>query len=322
MTTGDSLDIRSAHHYFNPRPLIGCVEPQRPMLHIAKLARLAGWSVKPFGFELSTNAPGAPMPVTIRTLLKHKQDGEKFSMLTAYDACFSRLISNAGIDAILVGDSLGNVIQGKTSTVPVTLEQMVYHTECVARGNQGSLIIADVPFMGAATLESTLEAATALMRAGANMIKLEGGSWLADSIAVLHRNGIPVCAHLGLTPQAVNSLGGFRVQGRDEAGARELLDAATTLDRAGAAMLVLECVPRTLSAEITQQVKAPVVGIGAAPECDGQVLVMHDMLGLSPGKPPRFVRNFMADSGNVSQAFQDYHQAVKNSSFPTDEHCF
>ena len=244
------------------------------------------------------------MSITIRTLQKRKQDGGKFSVLTAYDACFSRLISEAGVEAILVGDSLGNVIQGQTSTVPVTLQQMVYHTECVARGNQGSLIIADIPFMGAATLERTLEAATALMQAGANMVKLEGSAWLA------------------LTPQAVNSLGGYRVQGKDDDGAAELLDAARILDQAGAALFVLECVPRALSAQITRDITAPVIGIGAAPECDGQVLVMHDMLGISPGKPARFVRNFMADTGDMRSAFKAYDAAVKDGSFPADEHCF
>ena len=262
------------------------------------------------------------MPVTIRTLNKRKQDGEKFSMLTAYDATFARLISEAGVDAVLIGDSLGNVIQGRDSTVPVTLDDMVYHTRCVARGNQGSLVLADVPFLGAATLERILEASGALMQAGANMVKLEGSAWLADAIEILNRNGIPVCAHLGLTPQAVNSLGGYRVQGKDDDGAAELLDAARILDQAGAALFVLECVPRALSAEITRQVAAPVIGIGAAPECDGQVLVMHDMLGISPGKPARFVRDFMADTGDMRAAFKAYDAAVKDGSFPADEHCF
>ncbi|EKF75347.1 3-methyl-2-oxobutanoate hydroxymethyltransferase [Alcanivorax hongdengensis A-11-3] len=262
------------------------------------------------------------MAVTIRTLLKRKQDGGKFSVLTAYDACFSRLISEAGVEAMLVGDSLGNVMQGQTSTVPVTLEQMVYHTECVARGNQGSLVIADVPFMGAATLERTLEAATALMQAGANVIKVEGSDWLAETVEVLTRNGIPVCAHLGLTPQAVNAMGGYRVQGKDDDGAAALLNAAKTLDAAGTALFVLECVPRELSARITAEVKAPVIGIGAAPECDGQVLVMHDMLGISPGKPARFVKDFMADTGDIRAAFQAYDRAVKDGRFPADEHCF
>lgn len=262
------------------------------------------------------------MPVTIRTLQKRKSEGGKFSVLTAYDATFSRLISEAGVEAMLIGDSLGNVVQGRESTVPVTLEQMVYHTECVARGNQGSLIIADVPFMGAATLESTLASATALMQAGANVIKLEGSAWLAEAVTVLKRNGIPVCVHMGLTPQSVNAFGGYRVQGKDDDSAHELLSAARTLDQAGAALFVLECVPRGLSAEITHAVQAPVIGIGAAPECDGQVLVMHDMLGLNP-RPARFVENFMATTdGDISTAFRAYDQAVREGRFPTDEHCF
>ncbi|MCU5781797.1 3-methyl-2-oxobutanoate hydroxymethyltransferase [Alcanivorax balearicus MACL04] len=261
------------------------------------------------------------MPVTIRTLQKYKQEHRKFSVLTAYDATFSRLISDAGVEAMLIGDSLGNVVQGQQSTVPVTLEQMVYHTECVTRGNQNSLIIADVPFMGAATLERTLDAAAQLMRAGANVIKLEGGAWLEEAVTVLKRNGIPVCVHMGLTPQSVNAFGGYRVQGKDEAGAKELLEAAITLDRAGTALFVLECVPRGLSAEITANVQAPVIGIGAAPECDGQVLVLHDMLGLNP-RPARFVKDFMADAGDIAAAIRAYDQAVKDGSFPAEEHCF
>ena len=262
------------------------------------------------------------MPVTIRTLNKRKQDGEKFSMLTAYDATFARLISEAGVDAVLIGDSLGNVIQGRDSTVPVTLENMVYHTECVARGNQGSLVLADVPFLGAATLERILEASGALMQAGANMVKLEGGAWLAEAVTVLKRNGVPACVHLGLTPQAVNAFGGYRVQGKDEQGARELLEAAVTLERAGAAMLLLECVPRALSESITNAVNIPVTGIGAAPECDGQVLVMHDMLGLN-ASPARFVKDFMAEAGgDVSAAFRAYDRAVKDGQFPAKQHCF
>ena len=262
------------------------------------------------------------MPVTIRTLNKRKQDGEKFSMLTAYDATFARLISEAGVDAVLIGDSLGNVIQGRDSTVPVTLDDMVYHTQCVARGNQGSLVLADVPFLGAATLERILEASGALMQAGANMVKLEGGAWLAEAVTVLKRNGVPACVHLGLTPQAVNAFGGYRVQGKDEQGARELLEAAVALERAGAAMLLLECVPRSLSESITNAVNIPVTGIGAAPECDGQVLVMHDMLGLN-ASPARFVKDFMAEAGgDVAAAFRAYDRAVKDGQFPAEQHCF
>ena len=225
------------------------------------------------------------MPVTIRTLKKRKEDGEKFSVLTAYDATFSRLISEAGVDAMLIGDSLGNVVQGRDSTVPVTLEQMVYHTECVARGNQGSLIIADVPFMGAATLERTLEAATALMQAGANVIKLEGGAWLADAVKVLKRNGIPVCAHLGLTPQAVHRLG-LRRQAVDAQAQQRLMNQAHELESTGCFALVLEHVPDQLAGEVRRQLTIPVIGIGAGADCDGQVRVTADLLGLTAQQPP------------------------------------
>ena len=260
--------------------------------------------------------------ITLRTLQEHKAAGRKFSMLTAYDATFARLASAAGIPALLVGDSLGNVVQGQASTVPVQLQHMVYHTECVARGNQGSLIVADVPFMATATLERTLDAATALMQAGANMVKLEGGAWLADAVAILQRNGIPTCVHLGLTPQSVNALGGYRVQGRDEADAEQLLQAARTLDAAGAALMVLECVPRQLGATTAAAVQAPVIGIGAGPDCDGQVLVLHDMLGLNPN-PARFVRDFMAGAGgDISAALRAFDSAVRSGDYPAPEHCF
>jgi len=260
--------------------------------------------------------------ITIRSLQEYKASGHKFSVLTAYDATFSGLISAAGIPAMLVGDSLGNVIQGQASTVPVSLQHMVYHTECVARGNQGSLILADVPFMGAATLQRSLDAATALMQAGAHVVKLEGGAWLAEAVIALKRNGIPTCVHLGLTPQSVNALGGYRVQGKDEAGARELLETARALDQAGAALMVLECVPRQLGAAVTAAVAAPVIGIGAGPECDGQVLVMHDMLGLNP-RPARFVKDFMADAGgDIGAALRAFDTAVQDGQFPAAEHCF
>jgi|SRR5690554_119924 len=262
------------------------------------------------------------MAVTLRTLQQRKQNGEKFSVLTAYDACFSRLISEAGVDVMLVGDSLGMVLQGHDSTLPVTTAQMAYHTAAVARGNQGSLIMADLPFMAGATLERALTAAHELMQAGANLVKLEGAGWLADTITVLKRNGIPVCAHLGLTPQSVNALGGYRVQGREQAVAEQLIADAKQLEQAGADVLLLECVPREVSAALTRAVSVPVIGIGAAPECDGQVLVMHDLLGISPGKPARFVRNFAAEGHDIRGAFAAYDKAVKDGSFPTAEHCF
>lgn len=263
------------------------------------------------------------MATSLTTLQKYKAEGRKISMLTAYDASFSRLLSEAGIDSLLVGDSLGNVIQGQTSTVPVTLEQMVYHTEIVARGNQGSLLLSDLPFMQAATLERTLTAATQLMQAGANVVKLEGGAWLADSVAHLKRCGIPSCVHMGLTPQSVNAFGGYRIQGREADTAQQLLEDAVALDQAGAALLLLECVPAELGARITQAVHAPVISCGAGPDCDGQVVVTYDMLGLTAGKPPKFVKNFMeAAAGNIGAAVHAYQQAVVDGSFPASEHCY
>lgn len=262
------------------------------------------------------------MAVTLRTLHKYRAEKQKFSVLTAYDACFAQRISEAGIDVMLVGDSLGMVLQGHDSTVPVTVADMAYHTAAVARGNTGSLVMADMPFMGAATLERALDAATTLMQAGANLVKLEGAGWLADTIRVLKRNGVPVCAHLGLTPQSVNAFGGYRVQGRDADTAQQLIDDALALEAAGADVLLLECVPRAVTARLVEAVNVPVIGIGAGPECDGQVLVMHDLLGVSPGKPARFVRNFLTGRDSIDAAFSAYDAAVKDGSFPCDEHCF
>lgn len=262
------------------------------------------------------------MAVTLRTLQQYKSEGRKFSVLTAYDACFSQLISEAGVDVMLVGDSLGMVLQGHDSTLPVTTEQLAYHTECVARGNQGSLIMSDMPFMTAATLDRALDAAQALMQAGANLIKLEGAGWLAETITVLKQNGVPVCAHLGLTPQSVNAFGGYRVQGREQDAADRLIADAKALQAAGADVLLLECVPQPVTARLVAEVDVPVIGIGAGPECDGQVLVAHDMLGISPGKPARFVRNFMTDADSIQGAFAAYDRAVKDGSFPAAEHCF
>ncbi|MCC1497891.1 3-methyl-2-oxobutanoate hydroxymethyltransferase [Alcanivorax sp. 1008] len=262
------------------------------------------------------------MAVTVRTLQQRKQNGEKFSVLTAYDACFSRLISEAGVDVMLVGDSLGMVLQGHDSTLPVTTEQLAYHTSAVARGNQGSLIMADMPFMSGATVDRALTAAHTLMQAGANLVKLEGAGWLAETISVLKRNGVPVCAHLGLTPQSVNTLGGYRVQGREKTEAEQLIEDARLLEQAGADILLLECVPRDVSAQLCQSVQVPVIGIGAGPECDGQVLVMHDMLGITPGKPARFVRNFASEGHDIRASFAAYDKAVKDGSFPASEHCF
>ena len=261
--------------------------------------------------------------VTVSTLLGLKQKGEKIAMLTAYDATLARAACEAGVEVLLVGDSLGMVLQGHDSTLPVSLSDMAYHTASVKRGNQGALILADLPFMAYATLEQTFASSAALMQAGAHMIKLEGASWLAEPIRQLAERGVPVCVHLGLTPQAVNVFGGYKVQGRGDAAARQLRADAMALEQAGAAMLLLECVPSELAAEITQAVKIPVIGIGAGSATDGQVLVMHDLLGLSlTGRTPKFVKNFMQGQPNVQAAFAAYVRAVKDISFPAEEHGF
>jgi 3-methyl-2-oxobutanoate hydroxymethyltransferase len=259
--------------------------------------------------------------VTINTLQTHKAAGEKFSVVAAYDAAFAKLIEAAGTEVILVGDSLGMVLQGNDSTLPVTLDDMCYHTSCVRRGTSKTLIIADMPFGSYNTLEQTLASATALMQAGGHMVKLEGGEWLLDSISALTERGIPVCAHLGLTPQSVNTLGGFRVQGRAPDQAERIVRDALAVQQAGASLLVLECVPTDLATRITEALDIPVIGIGAGAGTDAQVLVVHDMLGLS-SHTPRFVRNFLANSNSVQEALAAYNQAVKDGDFPAAEHCF
>ena len=261
--------------------------------------------------------------VTLTTLQSLKQSGEKIAMLTCYDATFAQTACQAGVDVLLVGDSLGMVLQGHDSTLPVTVAEMAYHTASVKRGNQGALILADLPFMAYATIEQTLNNSAALMQAGAHMVKLEGAAWLAEPIRQLAERGVPVCAHLGLTPQAVNILGGYKVQGRQEAQARQMRAEAMALEQAGAAMLLLECVPSELAAEISQAVKIPVIGIGAGAATDGQVLVLHDMLGLSlSGRMPKFVKNFMAGQSSIQHAISAYVKAVKDQSFPAAEHGF
>ena len=263
------------------------------------------------------------MPITLTTLQSRKQNGEKIAMLTCYDATFAAAANAAGVDILLIGDSLGMVLQGHDSTLPVTVADMAYHTTCVKRGNSEAMILADLPFMANASLEQTLLNSAELMRAGAHMIKVEGAGWLAESIRHLADRGIPVCAHLGLTPQAVNVFGGYKVQGRSEAQARQLRADAIALEQAGAAMLLLECVPSALAAEVTQAVSIPVIGIGAGPGTDGQVLVMHDMLGLSlTGRTPKFVKNFMEGQPSIQAALSAYVQAVKAVTFPAPEHEF
>ncbi|HEY5717507.1 MAG TPA: 3-methyl-2-oxobutanoate hydroxymethyltransferase [Motiliproteus sp.] len=260
--------------------------------------------------------------VTLHTLAQLKEQDEKFTCLTAYDATFAQVLNRAGVEVILVGDSLGMVLQGNDSTLPVTMEEMCYHTACVKRGNQHSLIMADLPFMSYATPEQAMESAAALMQAGAHMVKLEGGAWLAETVSALSERGIPVCAHLGLTPQSVNKLGGYKVQGRDEEAAVQLLNDARTLEHAGASCLLLECVPSSLAKQLTDNATVPVIGIGAGADTDGQVLVLHDILGISSGIKPRFVKNFMAEADSIEGAVQAFVSAVKTGTFPQAEHGF
>lgn len=261
--------------------------------------------------------------ITLTTLQKLKQNGEKIAMLTCYDATFAKVSNEAGVEILLVGDSLGMVLQGHDSTLPVSIEDMAYHTASVRRGNRGALILTDMPFMANPTLEHTLTNAALLMKAGAHMVKLEGGGWLAESIRLLTERGIPVCAHLGLTPQSVNVFGGYKVQGRQEAQAQKMLEEAQQLEAAGAAMLLLECVPSTLARKVTQAVQIPVIGIGAGSDTDGQVLVVHDVLGLSlTGHTPKFVKNFMQGQPDIGAAIAAYVQAVKTGAFPAPEHGF
>jgi 3-methyl-2-oxobutanoate hydroxymethyltransferase len=244
-------------------------------------------------------------------------------MLTCYDATFAHACNEAGVEVLLVGDSLGMVLQGHDSTLPVTTAEMAYHTACVKRGNTDALILADLPFMANATLEQTMSNSAMLMQAGAHMIKVEGQLWLAESIRLLAERGVPVCAHMGLTPQAVNILGGYKVQGRNENQARQMRADAISLEQAGAAMLLLECVPSELAAEISQAVKIPVIGIGAGNATDGQVLVLHDMLGLSiTGRVPKFVKNFMHGQDSIQSALKAYVNEVKATTFPGIEHGF
>lgn len=260
-------------------------------------------------------------PVNINTLQQCKLDNEKFSCIAAYDAIFSRHISQAGIDVILVGDSLGMVLQGHDSTVAVTVEDICYHTRAVARGNTGSLIIADMPFMTYSDTRTAVKTATALMQAGAHMVKMEGGQWLGNTISTLVCGGIPVCAHIGLTPQTVNTLGGYKVQGRNPQQASQMLDDAKALETAGAQIVLMECVPATLAAKIDKALAVPTIGIGAGRNTTGQVLVLHDMLGLN-SRPAKFVQNFMADAASIQQALADFNSAVKSGAFPTAEHSF
>ena len=260
--------------------------------------------------------------MTTASLLKMKQQGQKISTITAYDASFAKLFDQAGIHAVLIGDSLGMVLQGEDSTLPVSIDDMVYHTQCVKNGVENALIISDMPFMTYATIEQSYENAAKLMQAGASIVKMEGGHWLIDTIIGLTERGIPVCGHLGLTPQSVHVFGGFKIQGREQNKALEMIEQAKALEAAGVQLLVLECIPSDLAKTISEAINIPTIGIGAGKYTDGQILVMHDALGISCSYMPKFSRNFLIDTGDIKKAIELYISEVTKGNFPNAAHSF
>ncbi len=263
------------------------------------------------------------MRITLSTLHKMMREGEKIAMLTCYDASFAALLDAAGLDTLLIGDSLGNVLQGHESTLPVTLRDMVYHTACVARGSKRAFIIGDMPFgTFQVSPQDAFRNAAEIMAAGAQMVKIEGGRPMLETITFLTERGIPVCGHLGLTPQSVHQLGGYRVQGKAEDDAQRLLDDARILEDAGAGMIVLEAIPAALASQVTAAAKVPTIGIGAGVDCHGQVLVLHDMLDIFPGKKAKFVKNYMKSGGTIQEAVLLYVKEVREGKFPGREHSF
>jgi 3-methyl-2-oxobutanoate hydroxymethyltransferase len=261
--------------------------------------------------------------ITNLSLLRMKERGEKIASVTAYDASFAVQLEEAGVDVLLVGDSLGMVLQGHESTLPVVLEDMIYHAACVARVAKSALRIVDMPFMSYASVDQALENAARLMReGGAHMVKLEGGRVIADIVRALTDHGIPVCAHLGLTPQSVHQLGGYRMQGRDDETATRLQEEALLLEQCGASVLVLECIPSDLAGRISEQLRIPTIGIGAGPDCDGQVLVLYDLLGITPGRIPRFSRDYLQHAGGIQEALRMFVHDVKEGHFPDAQHSF
>jgi 3-methyl-2-oxobutanoate hydroxymethyltransferase len=262
-------------------------------------------------------------PVNVATLRRMKEQGEKIASLTCYDASFAALVDESGADVVLVGDSLGMVIQGHDTTVPVTLSDIIYHCKAVAKGLSRPFLMADMPFMTYTTPTEALQNAVRLMQeGGAKMVKLEGGAGQVEIVEFLARHDIPLCAHLGLKPQSVHKTGGFRVQGREEAAAEQMKRDARALQDAGADVVLLECIPSHLGAEITQELHVPVIGIGAGPDTDGQILVLYDVLDITPGRKPRFVKNCMAGHDSPLAALRSYVAAVKSREYPAAEHCF
>ncbi len=277
--------------------------------------------------KAATPAPAPSKPVankavTIHTLATLRAAREKITMLTCYDASFASLMDRCGVEILLIGDSLGMVCNGHNSTLPVTVAELAYHTAAVARGAKSAMIMSDLPFGAYGTPETAYANAVILMQAGAHMIKIEGGAWLAETVRFLTQRGIPICAHIGLTPQSVHQLGGYKVQGKSTESATELKNDALALQNAGAAIVLMEAMPSQLGKEVTDMLTIPTIGIGAGPDCSGQVLVMHDMLGVFPGRKARFVRNFMEGAASIDDAVTGYVKAVKDGSFPALEHCF
>jgi 3-methyl-2-oxobutanoate hydroxymethyltransferase len=274
------------------------------------------------GYLQDNDQAGRRKQVTIPAVAALRAKGEKITMLTCYDASFAALMDRCGVEILLVGDSLGTVCQGHNSTLPVSINDIAYHTASVARGNETALLIADMPFGTYATPESAFNHAVQLMQAGAQAVKLEGGTWLADTVRFLTERSVPVCAHIGLTPQSVHKLGGNKVQGKTAEGAEQLKADALAVQAAGASLIVLEAIPSALGKEVTELLTIPTIGIGAGLDCSGQVLVMHDMLGVFPGHRPRFVRNFMEGQTSIDAAVRTYISAVKEKTFPAAEHCY
>lgn len=270
---------------------------------------------------MSPKQATSPKPVTASTLTRMKRDGEKIACLTCYDASFAQLLEGAGVEVLLVGDSLGMVLQGHDTTLPVAVADMVYHATCVSRRATRALRVVDLPFMSYSSQEQALSNSARLMsEGGAHMVKPEGGAVIMDTVRYLTKHGVPVCGHLGLLPQSVHKLGGYRVQGRDKATADAILQDAKALEQAGVSMLVLECIPSELAREITKTLVIPTIGIGAGPHCDGQVLVLYDMLGVTPGKRLKFAKDFLTGAGSVAEAVKNYVTAVKSGAFPGAEH--
>lgn len=274
------------------------------------------------GYLQGSDPAARSKPITIPALQALRDKGEKITMLTCYDASFAALMDRCGVETLLIGDSLGMVLQGHNSTLPVTVQDIVYHTASVARGNRTALVLADLPFGTYATPESAFANAVPVIQAGAQMVKIEGGTWLAPTVRFLTERAIPVCGHLGLTPQSVHQMGGYKVQGKSHAAAEQLKADALALQEAGASLLVLEAIPAALGKEVSELLTIPTIGIGAGPDCSGQVLVMHDLLGVFPGHKARFVKDFMEGQTSIDAAVLAYVRAVKDKSFPAPEHCF